>query len=148
LVKEILIDTSVLSALAPGKMALSDKHRGWFQGNAERLHISSITVAEVEQGIAKLRRLGGAARAERLAAWLDVLVENFGPRILPLDVDIARLAGRMSDLAIAIGRHPGFPGIAIAAAARLHGMELATRNARHFEPLGVAVIDPFGDVGR
>jgi toxin FitB len=31
----------------------------------------------------------------------------------------------------------------IAAMARVHGLTVATRNERHFRPLGVAVFDPF-----
>jgi hypothetical protein len=31
----------------------------------------------------------------------------------------------------------------IAATARVHGLTVATRNERHFRPLGVAVFDPF-----
>jgi predicted nucleic acid-binding protein len=38
---------------------------------------------------------------------------------------------------------PGFADIIIAATARHHGLTILSRNPRHFESLGVDVIDPF-----
>ena len=94
------------------------------------------------QGIGKLRRAGGVERADRLDRWLDGLLDLYADRILPLDAQAARLAGQMSDAAIAQGRHPGFADVAIAALAQKAGLLLLTRNLKHFEPLGVACADP------
>ena len=139
-----LLDTSVISELAPGRQnhpiqAVTE----WFSTHDARLYLPTIAVAELAQGIAKLSRSGGAERAQRLDFWLNGLVEGFGERILSLDPAVARLAGQMSDAAIAIGRHPGFADIAIAATAQHHRLTLLTRNLKHFEPLGVACADPF-----
>ncbi|WP_246509933.1 hypothetical protein [Bradyrhizobium glycinis] len=42
-------------------------------------------------------------------------------------------------------RHaPGFADIVIAATARQYALTILSRNVRHFEPLGVQVLDPFG----
>jgi len=94
------------------------------------------------QGIGKLRRAGGAERADRLDRWLDGLLSTYSDRILPLDAQAARLAGEISDAAIAQGRHPGFADVAIAALAQSAGLLLLTCNLKHFEPLGVACADP------
>lgn len=94
------------------------------------------------QGIGKLRRAGGAERADRLDRWLDGLLAAYGDRILPLDAQAARLAGQMSDEAQAQGRHPGFADVAIAAIAQHAGLLLLTHNLKHFQPLGVACADP------
>jgi len=94
------------------------------------------------QGIDKLRRAGGAERADRLNRWLDGLLAVYADRILALDAPAARLAGQISDAAIAKGCHPGFADVAIAALAQHAGMLLLTRNLKHFEPLGVACADP------
>lgn len=56
--------------------------------------------------------------------------------------EVARLAGLLSNHAIAQGRHPGFADVAIAALAQHTGLMLLTRNLKHFEPLGVACTDP------
>ena len=139
-----LLDTSVISELTPGRQnhpiqAVTE----WFSTHDARLYLPTIAVAELAQGIAKLSRSGGAERAQRLDFWLNGLIEGFGERILSLDPAVARLAGQMSDAAIAIGRHPGFADIAIAATAQHHRLTLLTRNLKHFEPLGVACADPF-----
>ncbi len=139
-----LLDISVLSLLAPGRPAPAEAFAIWLRGQADRLHISTVTVAEIEQGICKLRRAGDVERAEGLTRWLDAVIGLHGQRILSLDARVARLAGVLSDQAIATGRHPGFADVAIAATARAHDLVLLTRNGRHFEPLGITHRDPLG----
>lgn len=142
--KGYLLDTSVISALAPGQQKhLPAEVEQWLQANESRFFIPCIAVAELAQGIAKLSRSGGEERAARLQNWLDQLIEIFDDRILPLDHITAHQAGRMSDAALAIGRHPGFADIAIAAIAQQNSLCLLTRNLKHFEPLGIACADPF-----
>lgn len=115
---------------------------GWLQAHHQALFLPCIAVAEMAQGIGKLRRAGGAERADRLDRWLDGLLNVFGDRILALDAPAARLAGQISDTAMAKGCHPGFADAAIAALAQHANLLLFTRNLKHFEPLGVACIDP------
>ncbi|MDX2266213.1 MAG: hypothetical protein NW215_14730 [Hyphomicrobiales bacterium] len=43
----------------------------------------------------------------------------------------------------ALGQAPGFADLAIAATATHHGLTQLTRNMKHFDGLGVVVIDPF-----
>ncbi len=139
-----LLDTSVISALAPGQEKhLPAKGKEWLQANEAQFFLPSIAVAELAQGIAKLSRSSSSERAERLQDWLDQMIEVFGHRILPLDQATARRAGQMSDAALAIGRHPGFADVAIAAITQQHELTLLTRNLKHFQPLGVACADPF-----
>lgn len=137
-----LLDTSVLSRIAPGKNPADARLNAWLRARSDRLYVSTVTVVEVEQGIAKLRRTGGAARADAIEKWLDALIEGAGDRLLSLDTRTARIAGGLSDRAIAAGRHPGFPDVAIAATALAHGLTVLTANTKHFAPLGVAFADP------
>lgn len=138
-----LLDTSVISALAPGgENHLPARLADWLHLHDAQLFIPCIAVAEIAQGIGKLRRAGGVTRADRLDQWLDGLITGYGDRILSLDAPAARLAGRLSDEAIASGRHPGFADVAIAALAQNAGQVLLTRNLKHFQPLGVVCIDP------
>ncbi|MEW6707670.1 MAG: type II toxin-antitoxin system VapC family toxin [Pseudomonadota bacterium] len=143
-----LLDTSVLSVLAPGKTTPDAALAAWLRLNSDKLYISAITVAEVEQGICKLRRAGGDERAERLTQWLDTLIAQGATRILALDAQVGRTAGALSDQAVSIGRHPGFADVAIAATAKVHGLTVLTRNGRHFEPLGVRIVDPLDRLPR
>lgn len=57
---------------------------------------------------------------------------------------IAEETGRMLDLARGIGQNPGFEDVAIAATAKVRGLTVLTRNARHFSPLGVSLLDLSG----
>lgn len=138
-----LFDTNVLSALAPGRPALSPRTIRWFVDRNEELYFSTITAAEVGAGVAKLRRSGAERRAEALHAWFERVLHHYGDRILPLDLISARIAGELSDAASAIGRQPGFADVAIAATAKAHELIVLTVNRRHFVPLGVDVLDPF-----
>ena len=143
LLKGYLLDTSVVSVLAPGRESFVPTPLSeWLQAHHKQLYLPCIAIAEMAQGIGKLRRAGGAERADRLDRWLDGLLSIYADRILPLDAQAARLAGDISDAAMAQGRHPGFADVAIAALAQNAGLLLLTCNLKHFEPLGVACADP------
>lgn len=107
------------------------------------LFLSVVTVAEIEDGIAKLRREGAARRSSHLAEWLEAVLHLYGERILAFDTPTARIAGALADRARGIGQAPGFADIVIAATARQRGLTILSRNLKHFEPLGVSVLDPF-----
>ena len=129
--------------LAPDRPSLDQGLSDWLRAHTDELYLTAVSVAEIEQGIGKLNRAGGASRAERLTAWLDALLNRFADRVLAFDGPVGRVAGRLSDRALAAGRHPGFADVAIAATAEAHGLTLLTRNVRHFEPLGIVFADPF-----
>ncbi|ABC20896.1 type II toxin-antitoxin system VapC family toxin [Rhodospirillum rubrum] len=142
-----LVDTNVLSARAPSRVAPVELI-AWMDAHSAELFLSAVTVAEIEDGIAKLRREGATRKAADLMAWLDALLHLYGNRILPFDTTLARLAGVLSDRARAQGQAPGFADIAIAATAKHHDLTILTRNVRHFDRLGVPVIDPFAALPR
>jgi len=113
-----LLDTSVLSAFAPGKPPIPPEIARWFREHSDELYLSTITVAEIEAGIAKLRRTGSASRAGMLNEWFERILTFYADRMLPLDLDAARIAGMLGDEAAAIGRNPGFADVAIAVSPR------------------------------
>ncbi len=115
----------------------------WFERNSERFFISVVTIAEIEQGVRKLARSGGIERAKAYGLWLDGLVSRFDDRLTPVSADVARIAGALADEAAAIGRHPGFADVLIAASARALDAMILTANLRHFEPLTARCADPF-----
>jgi predicted nucleic acid-binding protein len=138
-----LLDTNVLSAVGPGKRPLPPNTAAWFHARADSLYFSTITAAEIEAGIAKLRRMGSIRRADNLHQWFNRVINAYGERVLSFDVAAARIAGTLGDAAHAAGRHPGFSDVAIAAVAQVRELVVLTTNTRHFEPLGVAVLNPF-----
>ena len=110
--------------------------------NSDRLFLSTITIAEIADGIAKARREGAQRKAADLAGWLDAVLHLYGNRVLSFDVAAARMAGTLSDRARSKGQSPGFPDLAIAATAVTHQLTVLTGNLRHFTPLGVAAHNP------
>lgn len=137
-----LVDTNVISAAAPFRpvpAALVE----WMDTHSASLFLSAVTVAEIADGIAKLRREGARRKSADLAAWLEAVLHLYGDRVLAFDAAIARVAGAISDRARGQGQMPGFADIMIAATASHHGLTIMSRNLRHFESFGVAVTDPF-----
>ncbi|MGQ0684562.1 type II toxin-antitoxin system VapC family toxin [Bradyrhizobium sp.] len=137
-----LVDTNVISAASPTR-PVPPVLVEWMEAHSTSLFLSVVTVAEIEDGIAKLRREGAARRSSHLSEWLEAVLHLYGDRILAFDTPTARIAGALADRARGLGQAPGFADIVIAATARQHGLTILSRNLRHFEPLGVSVLDPF-----
>ena len=107
------------------------------------LFLSAVTIAEIADGIAKVRREGATRKASGLSAWLRALLHLYGDRVLPFDTPTAEIAGGLADLARGRGHSPGFADIAIAATARRHRLTVLTRNSRDFASMDIAVVDPY-----
>ncbi len=137
-----LVDTDVLSVGAPSKARAVRELVEWMDRHSERLYVSVVTIAEIEDGIAKSKRAGATRKAAQLREWLETLAHLYTPRILPFDLAAARIAGVLSDEARGRGHTAGFADLAIGAAARCHALTILTRNLEHYAPLGVAALDP------
>jgi toxin FitB len=142
-----LLDTDVVSAFGPGKRPVPPGVAAWFRVHTEALYLSAISATEIEAGIAKLRRTGSAARADGLRQWFDRILNDYADRLLSFDLAAARIAGPLADAAQAVGRHPRFADVAIAAIAKAHELVVVTFNQRHFEPLAVELFNPFAIPG-
>ena len=131
----LLLDTDVLSALRR-----RDRNPGlvrWVEAQpTSDLHISVITVGEIERGITQQRRRNPTF-AEELANWLGRVLFWYGDRVLLVDTATARRWGQLS----ANLGHNG-ADLLIAATALENGLTVVTRNVRHFEPTGVPTLDP------
>ena len=133
-----LLDTVVLSELRRRPPRRNPHVVSWLASvSPDELFISAISIGEIERGIAQQRSVEPAF-ANALAAWLDVVLRNYGERILPLGVDIARRWGKLS---AEIGNN-GID-LAIAATALEHGRVIATSNVSDFAATGAALRDPF-----
>ena len=143
-----LVDTNVLSAGAPGRQERSMALVAWMSTHSDSLFLSAVTVAEICDGIAKMRRTGSASRAARLDDWLELVLHLYAERVLAFDTAAARLAGALTDRARATGHAPGFADIAIAATAVNRDLVVLTRNLRHFGPLEIPAHDPFDSLPR
>lgn len=141
-----LLDTSVISAFTPGKPAVLPITTAWFEARTDRLFLSVMSVIEVDAGIAKLVRAGGRLRADEIREWFGRILDLYGDRVLPIDIDVGHAAGVMIESTKAMGHNPGLADILIAASAAARDLVILTRNRTHFEPLGVSLLDPFADL--
>lgn len=131
-----LLDTMVLSELR--KRDRNPNLVRWLTGiPANDIFLSAVTIGEIERGIVR-QRAKDAAFAEALESWFDRTIQLYADRILPVDTQVAR---RWGSLSARIGNDGA--DLLIAATALEHRLTVATRNIRHFEPTGVALINPF-----
>jgi predicted nucleic acid-binding protein len=138
-----LVDTNINSSGAPSRARPATDLIRWMDERSAELYLSSVTVAEIEAGIAKVRRCEAARKAADLTAWLEAVIHLYGDRILAFDVAAARAAGTLLDFASRKGFAPQLADIYIAATALCHHLTVLTRNTRHFEPLGITTANPF-----
>lgn len=135
-----LVDTNIISAIAPSKRNRSERLAAWLESASPYLFLSAITAAEITSGIVKAEREGASTKAATLDDWWQSIEHIYADRFLAFDVTVAHVAGQILDRARAFD--VGFEDIAIAATAQAHGLTILTANERHFEPLGVAFVNP------
>jgi predicted nucleic acid-binding protein len=136
-----LLDTNVVSAV--NRLGEHELLPAWMDRHTEKLFLSTVTIAEIESGIARLVRERKLVRSRNLTSWLESVLHLYGDRVLPLDTAVARVAGVFSDRVRAKGRPVGFPDIAIAATAKSYGLVLLTGNTKHFATFDIPTHNPF-----
>lgn len=145
--KVYLLDTNMVSISAPTKRMFDmAEWIAWTRAHSDDLYMSTVTIAEIEMGIARAARIGANGKADRLRRWLSGVEHFYRGRILAFGIQEAREAGAMIDRARA--HDPGFEDIAIAATAAVRGFTILTANERHFEPLGVPHVNPLKQLPR
>lgn len=130
-----LLDTNVVSELRKPK-----PHGAVLQWMEEvsdaELHISAVTIGEIQAGI-ELTREQDEAKAAALEEWLGLVAGTFN--VVPMDAAAfrvwARLMHRASDTL--------YEDAMIAATAKVHKFTVVTRNVADFKGFGVNVVNPF-----
>lgn len=134
----VLLDTNVVSELR--KASADERVVAWATALPRTAaFLSVVTIRELEAGVLLVERRD-QAQGSLLRTWLEeVVLTGYADRILPVDLAVARRAARL---------HVPDPrperDALIAATALVRGLTVATRNVADFEPLGVAVVDPWG----
>lgn len=131
-----LVDTCIVSELRrvnPNASVLS-----WFHSvRNQEIHLSSITIAELQRG-AELVRTRDPRFAAELELWLEeAMIGQFS--VLPFDTAAAREWGRMG----VDDEDKNSLDAMIAAVSRNHGLTVVTRNVRDFAAFDVDYVDPF-----
>jgi predicted nucleic acid-binding protein len=130
-----LLDTNVVSELRKPKP--HGAVLAWLQGVDElQLHLSAVTIGEIQAGI-EITREQDAAKAAEIESWLAQVAAAYN--VLPMDAAAfriwAQLMHRQSDTL--------YEDAMIAATAKAHGLTVVTRNVADFKKFGVALLNPF-----
>jgi predicted nucleic acid-binding protein len=134
-VTRYLLDTNVVSELRKAK-----PHGGvvaWLASlREEQIFISAVTIGELQIGV-ELTRRQDAAKAQEIESWLSSVENSFS--LIPMDSACFREWSRL------IIRKPDTlrQDAMIAATARVHGLEVATRDESDFKLLGARILNPF-----
>lgn len=136
----IVLDTNVVSALM--RREPDPSVVAWLDGlPAESIWTTAVTVFEVRLGLEIL--VEGRRRRELEEAFAKALEEDFEGRVLPFDEAAAQAAGRIAAERRRAGRTVEVRDVQIAGIAKARKATLATRNTRHFEGCGLALVDPW-----
>jgi predicted nucleic acid-binding protein len=130
-----LLDTNIVSELR--KRRPHGAVVAWLEGiNDSDLHVSAVTLGEIQAGI-EITREQDAVKAAEIEAWADQVAATYN--VLPLDAAIfrlwAKLMHRQSDTV--------YEDAMIAASAIAHKLTVVTRNVGDFERFEVPVFNPF-----
>ncbi len=133
-----LLDTNIVSQRT--KPRPDERVVRWVSSQPQSsLFLSVASLAEIRFGIENTQH---GRRREGYEYWFrHVLLPGFSGRVLRIDATIAEEAGRMIFKATKGGRKAEFADALIAATARIHGLKIATLNRKHFERLGVQLVD-------
>ncbi|MDP4024218.1 type II toxin-antitoxin system VapC family toxin [Methylobacterium sp. NEAU 140] len=109
----------------------------------DRLHVSSVTLAEIRFGI---ERLDDGTRRADLTDWLTTRVRPmFAGRILPVSEDVMLRWCLLVDEGRRSGHTFSQPDLLIAATALLHGLTVVTRNVSDYARARVPILNPWRD---
>lgn len=133
-----VLDTNVVSALRV--RGRNPEVEAWASTiPVAELFVTAMTIAEIERGVLAKER-SDAEQGNVLRRWFDEnVLPAFEGRVLPFDLAAARVLA-----AYRVPECAPYDDALIAAVAQSGGMTIATRNMKHFEPLGVACVDPWG----
>jgi predicted nucleic acid-binding protein len=135
----IVLDTNVVSELM--RAGPSPVVEGWVRGrSASELRTTSVTLAEVGYGIA---RLPDGHRKALLKAAAVAVFGAFPEQVLAFDAAAAREYGEVIDRRDRVGAPIDGFDAQIACICRAHDAALATRNLKDFADTGIALIDPW-----
>ena len=132
-----LLDTNVVSALRV--RGREPQVQAWAASiPVADQFVTALTIAEIERGVVAKERTDPAQGAV-LRRWLEEhVLPAFANRVLPFDLPAARILATYP-----VPEQAPLDDALIAAIAQSTGMTIATRYTKHFEPLGVSIVNPW-----
>ena len=139
-----ILDTNVVSELM--RPAPNPAIASWVAERAtSSLFLTAVTEAELRYGLAVMPP---GKRREGLVTGLErMLKTGFATRVLPFDSGAARAYAQIAAARRRGGRPIAQADCQIAAIAQVRGMAVATRNVRHFEDMGIEILNPWDGSG-
>jgi toxin FitB len=135
----IILDTNVVSELMRAEPA--PRVAAWVRSRDRReLRMTSITLAEIRYGIA---RLPEGRRKQVLLNTADDIFRSFSDQVLPVDAAAAEQYAVIASTRERAGKPIAGSDALIAAVCRSRGAVLATRNLADFDGTGIDVMDPW-----
>ena len=130
-----LLDTNVVSELR--KVKPHGAVTAWLASlRPEQILLPAVTMGELQAGV-ELTRRHDPGKAREIESWLNALEVTFV--CVPMDAACFREWARLIT-----GRPDALRSDAmIAATARVHAFDVATRDERDFRQLGVKILNPF-----
>jgi toxin FitB len=130
-----LLDTNVVSELR--RLRPHGAVVAWIEATPdEHLHVSAVTLGELQAGV-EITRERDAVKAAEIEAWIGLVANSYN--VLPLDGVCFRAWAKL------MHRKPDdlVMDALIAATASVRNLTVATRNVRDFQRLGCPTMNPW-----
>lgn len=136
----LILDTNVLSAMMQADS--EPKIIQWLDRQpTESLWTTTVNVFEVRYGIEILP--AGKKRLKLEALFNRIVEEGLEQRVLPFDEAGAACAATLAAKRCKVGRTVDFRDTMIGGIALARRAAIATRNVRHFDDLGITIVNPW-----
>ena len=133
-----LLDTDVVSELRRPRRTNPNVAKWADSVSPSDLFLSSVSILELETGALLLARRDGG-QGELIRQWIEEReLTAFAERILAVDTVVARRCALLH-----VPDPKPYRDSLIAATALVHRLIVVTRNRADFEPMGVAVLNPW-----
>lgn len=133
---QFLVDTNVLSELARKRPDAGVEN---FFANTPRILVSTMLFHEIRYGL----DIAKPEQKAQLTTFITAMRGRFGPRAIPVTLEIAETAGHLRATEKTLGRVLTVTDSIMAATAMTSGAVLVTRNVKDFSGLALRVVNPF-----
>jgi toxin FitB len=135
----IVLDTNIVSPLM--REPADARIREWLNTVPyDDVYTSAVTVFEIRLGLGVMP--DGKRRAGMLERFEGLLKRGLSERVLPLDLDGASRAATVLAQRMRQGTPIEYRDAMIAGTALAHNAVLATANTRHFQGMGLELVNP------
>ncbi|MBW1704062.1 MAG: type II toxin-antitoxin system VapC family toxin [Deltaproteobacteria bacterium] len=134
-----ILDTCVISELV--KPVPNPKVVEWLNKTpSEALFLCVITIGEIHKGLTKLP---DSKKKEALTHWVNILLDEYKDKMIPIDLNVAENWGIIQGKAEKAGTPMSSIDSLIAAASYTYNFTLVTRNEKDFTTGNIPTFNPW-----